>query len=128
VTARPPRSPNFQFLAPHDPLLVALAAQAERYFADDPAAALIKLRQFAEVLARRAAAMVGVYAGPEQPVLDLVNRLMAPASEMTPGSSALRTQRFARTDVSGRARRAGRTQLGVSTVPRSTGPYSRPTR
>jgi type I restriction enzyme R subunit len=44
-------SANFGFLQRHDPLLVSLGAQADRYFTDDPATALIKLRQFAEVLA-----------------------------------------------------------------------------
>ncbi len=52
-----------------------LGAQAERYFSDDPSTALVKLRQFAEVLARQAAANVGLYTGPEQNLLDLLNRL-----------------------------------------------------
>ena len=39
-------SPNFDFLAKHDPLLVRFAAQAERYVIDDPNTALIKLGQF----------------------------------------------------------------------------------
>ena len=68
-------SPNFSFLEKHDPLLVKLAAQAERYFADDPNTTLIKLRQFAEVLAQRAAATAGVYVLEESSLLDVLNRL-----------------------------------------------------
>jgi hypothetical protein len=45
------KSANFDFLAEHRPLLVAYAAMAERYLLDDPNTALIKLRQFAELLA-----------------------------------------------------------------------------
>ncbi|RPH64506.1 MAG: type I restriction-modification system endonuclease, partial [Myxococcaceae bacterium] len=71
----PRRSANFQFLEPHDALLGALGAQAELYFADDPSTALIKLRQFGEVLARRAAALLGEFTSPEASQLDLINRL-----------------------------------------------------
>ena len=55
-----PLSPNFAFLACHDPLLVRYAAFAERYVFDDPNSAFVKLRQFAEVMAQRACAHVGV--------------------------------------------------------------------
>src|SRR5436190_7933108 len=51
-----PISPNFQFLAAEHPLLVRNAALAERYLFEDPATSLIKLRQFAEMLAREALA------------------------------------------------------------------------
>jgi type I restriction enzyme R subunit len=34
-----PTSSNFQFLSVHDTLLVAIGAQAERYFAEDPSPA-----------------------------------------------------------------------------------------
>src|SRR3954471_22533777 len=37
---------NFDFLRAHDPTLVRLGGLAERYFRDDPATALVKLRQF----------------------------------------------------------------------------------
>jgi type I restriction enzyme R subunit len=70
-----PQSPNFGFLQVHDPLLVALGAKAERYFAEDPVTCLINLRQFGEVLARRAAASLGLYSSPEQSQLDLLSRL-----------------------------------------------------
>ena len=53
-------SPNFSFLGQHDALLVRYAAQAERYVFEDPNTALVKLRQLAELLAKRAAAYAGV--------------------------------------------------------------------
>lgn len=68
-------SANFGFLKVHDPLLVELATHAERYLAADPNTCLIKLRQFAETLAQQAAAYVGGYTGPEESLIDLLNRL-----------------------------------------------------
>jgi type I restriction enzyme R subunit len=56
-------SRNFAFLAKHDVTLVRLATLAERYFEDDPSTCLIKLRQFAEVLARYVAAEAGIEVG-----------------------------------------------------------------
>src|SRR4051794_4817643 len=53
-------SPNFAFLIQYDEVLVRHAALAERYLFDDPNSALIKLRQFAELLAQHAAAYTGV--------------------------------------------------------------------
>lgn len=55
-----PKSPNFQFLAHHHSLMVHYAAQAERYLFEDPSTALIKLRQFVELLAQQACANVGI--------------------------------------------------------------------
>lgn len=49
-------STNFEFLADHDAQLVRYAALAERFFADDPNTSLIKVRQFAELLASLIAA------------------------------------------------------------------------
>jgi type I restriction enzyme R subunit len=46
-------SANFGFLAAHDANLANLGALAERYFRDDPPTSLVKLRQFAELLASR---------------------------------------------------------------------------
>ncbi|WP_322759069.1 DEAD/DEAH box helicase family protein [Frankia sp. Cr2] len=46
------RSANFGFLLPHEPLLVFYGAGAESYAHSDPNAALIKARQFGEVLAK----------------------------------------------------------------------------
>lgn len=68
-------SPNFGFLAVHDPQLARLGALAERYFADDPNTCLIKLRQFGEVLAQLTAANVGMYTSPDEKQLDLLRRL-----------------------------------------------------
>jgi type I restriction enzyme R subunit len=68
-------SPNFAFLAKHDALLVRYGAQAERYVFDDPNTALIKLRQFSEVLAKLAAAQVGVYLSAEDGLTDVLSRL-----------------------------------------------------
>ena len=49
-------SSNFQFLAPANDRLFRLAAFAERYFGDDAPTALIKLRSFAELMAKEIAA------------------------------------------------------------------------
>ncbi len=68
-------SPNFAYLAHHDARLVALATQAEEHFASDPTITLFKLRQFGEVLAQRAAAKVGMFFGPEEGQLRLIDRL-----------------------------------------------------
>jgi type I restriction enzyme R subunit len=60
-------SPNFAFLAEHDPLLLRLAMLAERYVFDDPNSSLLKQRQLAELLARKAAANVGIaFTGDDQ--------------------------------------------------------------
>jgi type I restriction enzyme R subunit len=68
-------SPNFGYLAHHDARLVALATQAEEHFASDPTVTLFKLRQFAEVLAQRAAAKVGLFLGPQEGQQQLIDRL-----------------------------------------------------
>src|SRR3712207_4024347 len=73
-----PTSPNFQFLAGHDPLLVALGAQAERLFADDPVTCLMKLRQLGEVLAQHVAANMGLSVQERTPQFQLIERLAAP--------------------------------------------------
>ncbi|WP_163990889.1 hypothetical protein [Pyxidicoccus caerfyrddinensis] len=75
-----PTSPNFQFLAAHDPLLVALGAQAERFFADDSVTCLMKLRQLGEVLAEHAASSMGI----DMPGLNLrdVRRLPVPLAPL----------------------------------------------
>ncbi|WP_157080344.1 hypothetical protein [Sphingobium cloacae] len=43
---------NFGFLSTHDGRLVTLGGLAERYFRDDPSTAIVKLRQFAELMAK----------------------------------------------------------------------------
>jgi type I restriction enzyme, R subunit len=68
-------SANFAYLAHHDARLVALATQAEEHFEGDPTVTLFKLRQFGEVLAQRAAAKVGLFAGPEEGQQQLIDRL-----------------------------------------------------
>jgi type I restriction enzyme R subunit len=70
-----PASPNFAFLAAHDAFLESLGAAAERYFADDPGAALFKLRLLGEQLAKRAAALTAVYVGPNDNQIDVLRRL-----------------------------------------------------
>ncbi|WP_437930172.1 type I restriction-modification system endonuclease [Sorangium sp. So ce291] len=71
----PAASPNFAFLAHHDPRLVVLGTQAERYFTEDPNTCLVVLRQFGEILAQRAAARLGLYTSPEDSQATLINRL-----------------------------------------------------
>jgi type I restriction enzyme R subunit len=70
-----PKSPNFGFLGVHADQLVMLGALAERYFRSDPNTALIKLRQFAEVLAQCVAAKVGGYRDVGENQSDLLRRL-----------------------------------------------------
>jgi type I restriction enzyme, R subunit len=66
---------NFSQLEATDAGLLRLGFLAERYFADDPNTALLKLRQFAERLAQQVAARVGLYTSPEEPQYDLIRRL-----------------------------------------------------
>lgn len=67
-------SPNFGFLARHDPLLAKLPVLAEKYFADDPVTAIEKLRQFGEHLASKVAAHAGVHV-PGEEQFSLLKRL-----------------------------------------------------
>jgi len=70
------KSPNFAFLAVHEPQLVRLGTLAEQYFAPDPVTCLMKLRQFGELLAQLVAANVGLYdVDAEESQLKLLNRL-----------------------------------------------------
>lgn len=70
-------STNFAFLARHDLRLARVGALAERYFADDPAGTLAKLRVLAEHLAQEAAARLGVLlpTGPDASQTELLSRL-----------------------------------------------------
>jgi len=70
-----PASPNFGYLSHHDPRLAALGTQAEEHFGADPTITLWKLRQFAEVLAKRAAAKVGLLVAAEEAQQQLIDRL-----------------------------------------------------
>ena len=69
------RSANFSFLAVYDAQLVRLGALAERYFKEDPATCLIKLRQYGETLAQLAAAKAGLFRDTQEPQADLLRRL-----------------------------------------------------
>lgn len=66
---------NFAYLQAHDQQLVRLGLLAEKYFADDPNTCLLKLRQFAELLAQLLAARVGLYTRPQESQNDLLYRL-----------------------------------------------------
>lgn len=68
-------SANFEFLRSHDVQLVRLGALAERYFRDDPNTCLIKLRQFAELLAQLTAAKTGQFVSTTEAQADLLKRL-----------------------------------------------------
>lgn len=72
-----PTSVNFGFLAAYDERVAIVAAQAERLFAEDPHAALGKLRLFGELLARLAAARSGLYTTVGESQIDLLGRLSA---------------------------------------------------
>ncbi|MBC8040085.1 MAG: type I restriction-modification system endonuclease [Opitutaceae bacterium] len=54
-----PRSPNFSFLDRYDPLLLELAANAERFCFSDPTICLIRLRQLTESMALQVVAALG---------------------------------------------------------------------
>lgn len=71
------RGSNFDFLNAYDAQLVRLGALAERYFKEDPNTSLIKLRQFAELLAQQLAARMGLYTSANEPFADLLQRLKA---------------------------------------------------
>ncbi|MDD1522121.1 type I restriction-modification system endonuclease [Bradyrhizobium sp. WBAH42] len=66
---------NFGFLGVHDVKLVELGARAEDYFSYDPATAIIKLRQFAELLAKLIAARHAVYEGERETFEGTLRRL-----------------------------------------------------
>lgn len=74
-TASSPESPNFGFLAEHDPLFVQLAAAAERAFSSDPNTTLIKLRQLGEAIAQHIAAFSGIEFDEQTSQSDLLYRL-----------------------------------------------------
>lgn len=66
---------NFAHLEAHDEQLVRFGMLAERYFAEDPNTALLKLRQLAELLAQLVATKVGLYTSCEEAQYDLLRRL-----------------------------------------------------
>lgn len=70
-----PTTANFEFLRPYGTQLVRLAAQAEHYFRTDPNTSLIKLRQFAELLAKEVAARSGMLRANDENFSDLLGVL-----------------------------------------------------
>lgn len=69
------QSANFGFLRQHDLALVQIATHAERYFHDDSNTCIIKLRQYAERLAKLIAANTGLYQAPDEAQAELLKRL-----------------------------------------------------
>lgn len=65
---------NFDFLRKHDDRLATFGAQAERYFRDDPSTAIIKVRQFVELLAKLIAAHHALYLGERETFEDTLRR------------------------------------------------------
>jgi type I restriction enzyme R subunit len=61
-----PESDNFGFLKAIDAQLFRLAALAEHYFSTDPNTSVLKLRQFAELMAKDVGARAGLLAEPDQ--------------------------------------------------------------
>lgn len=68
-------SANFGFLAAHDARLATLGGLAERYFRDDPSTAIVKLRQFAELLSKIIAARHAAYRDERESFEDVLRRL-----------------------------------------------------
>jgi type I restriction enzyme R subunit len=68
-------SPNFAFLVKYDEVLVRHAALAERYVFDDPNLALIRLRQFGELLAQHTAAYTGVAVEDHESQREVIDKL-----------------------------------------------------
>jgi len=70
-----PTSANFDFLRAHGQQLFRLAAQAEHYFRTDPNSTLVKLRQFAELMAKDVAARTGSLRSPDDSFSDILSVL-----------------------------------------------------
>jgi type I restriction enzyme R subunit len=69
------QSANFGFLHQHDPQIVKLAALAEQFFHSDSNTCIIKLRQYAERLAKLIAANTGLYQSSDEAQVELLKRL-----------------------------------------------------
>jgi type I restriction enzyme R subunit len=69
------QSANFRFLHQHDPQLGKLAALAEQFFHSDSNTCIIKLRQYAERLAKIIAANTGLYQSSDEAQAELLKRL-----------------------------------------------------
>lgn len=70
-----PQQSNFAFLQEHEAVLFQLAIGAERLFASDPNACLIKLRQLGEALAQDVALRSGIAFDAQTSQLELLHRL-----------------------------------------------------
>jgi type I restriction enzyme R subunit len=66
---------NFTFLKAQDTQLAQLGALAERYFRDDPATSVFKLRQFAELLSKTIAARHALYLDERETFEEMLRRL-----------------------------------------------------
>ncbi|MDE1181512.1 type I restriction-modification system endonuclease [Paraburkholderia sp.] len=66
---------NFGFLGPHNKQLVTLGGLAESYFPSDPSTAIVKLRQFAELMAKLVAAHHAVYRDERETFEETLRRL-----------------------------------------------------
>lgn len=66
---------NFKQLKSYEPQLARLGLLSEKYFPDDPNTALLKVRQFGELLAQAVAAYSGKFVAPEESQFDLLYRL-----------------------------------------------------
>lgn len=66
---------NFAHLQVHEEQLVRLGMLAERYFTEDPNTCLLKLRQFAELLAQLTASHVGLFVSDYEKQYDLLQAL-----------------------------------------------------
>lgn len=71
-------SANFSFLEVHDARLVTLGGFAEQYFRDDPSTAIVKLRQFAELMAKLIAAHHATYRDERETFEETLRRLGDP--------------------------------------------------
>jgi len=68
-------SASFEFLRSHGKQLYRFAAQAEHYFRTDPNTTLMKLRQFAELLAKEVAARTGSLRSADDRFVDILGEL-----------------------------------------------------
>ncbi|WP_417794678.1 type I restriction-modification system endonuclease [Terasakiella pusilla] len=68
-------SANFSILENYAPQLMRLGMQAEMYFREDPNTTIIKLRQFAEIMAQLTAAKLRVYIEDDDRQISVLNRL-----------------------------------------------------
>jgi type I restriction enzyme, R subunit len=69
-----PPSNYLTLLSVHDVQLAHLGAQAERYFTDDPATAIFKLRQFAWPLSKTVAGCHALYQGERETFEETLGR------------------------------------------------------